>query len=221
MFDTTNLYVTPDDLKSFTRLDSIKNMTDDELIKSILLAQYKIEAFCNQYFYSVDEAKEFDGMDSNLLTLQDRLYEIDSVFINGKSITEKVVLTPDKWGIRLKNEIIFNHNDRQTETITPKFESGVNNIIISGKWGWAVPPNEVKYSACKLAEGLTLIGDDIDSIRAETGVFRRETIGTYTYELKDSKYLTESQSTGDATVDSFLIKYKKGLKKSGMRIGVV
>ncbi|MNC73345.1 hypothetical protein D3C75_1245260 [compost metagenome] len=55
----------------------------------------------------------------------------------------------------------------------------------------------------------------------ESSIYKKQTIGGYSYELKDPKDVIPTESTGDATVDVLLKKYKRDFKKNSMKIGVV
>lgn len=219
-----SFYVTPQDVINFTLLPQVKLMTEGTISQKIQLAQMRIEAYCNQSFFSEEKTLELDGEDSNLLSLKQRIYEIDNVFCDLVDYTSYSKIVNEGFGIRLKKEAILLTNpipSRTGEYPTPKFPQGIGNIILSGKFGWAEIPKEVVFCMNKLTEAYCLFADSPESAMAESGIYKKQTIGGYSYELKDSKDLLPEQSTGDATVDILLKKYKRDEKRRSIKVGVV
>jgi hypothetical protein len=230
-------YLTIDDFLAKTIIPEIIELgaSKPEVIQEKLdLAEMRIDTYCQQDFNSYEKVVELDGNGTAFLPLLQRIYQLNSVFFDYKDHTEKVKINDDNFALKIlsvKPEVQMIDVDYYyglSSGVRPLFDrvatvfiEGVQNIIVDGKFGWESPPKEVVYCTKKLAEAYCLFAGDIESIMAETGIFSKQSMGGYSYTLKETEKAWEIESTGDPTVDTLLKKYRRPIRRKVLGIGAI
>ena len=145
-------------------IPEVVNATNDSLASKIIEAKRLIHNFCCQEFDVNMEAttKYFNGNDSDTLQIYPRCYSLDSVIDSTYNMTDLLNL---KYGNNFsKLEALYpiyglGPRYRVREGIGPyskMFVMGSNNIEITGDWGWASVPDDVKIACMMIVEKLMI-----------------------------------------------------------------
>lgn len=189
-------YATPGEIK--VAFPELVSATDAELQRKEQLARKMINIFCNQIF-DVEEGttKIIQGNASDFLPLPRRMWQLDTVKINGTDdITTSVELN-SKFYVRKKSTIPPVDIKRDVFG-GPYFKSNVY-YHLAGNWGWRFVPEEIKM-ATKI-----LVADyfNDDTLLRQHGVVSAQ-FGDLSYKFAGDLWAT----TGNYDVDLLIAPYK-------------
>lgn len=208
-------YLTIEELKEKTTIDSIKNAPTEDDNRLQLLLDYcssLIDSYVGFKFESeTDTVIYVDGDGEKKLALPKRIYNIISV----KNINDGYMYNSTDLKIVGKNK-------KQILNLKEEFEEGygVENLEVRGDFGWEEVPADVINCLIMLCNGnFDYLGDE-EKLQHATGPFKREKIGNYEYELKaktNSVTGSEIETTGNTQVDLILEHYRE----DNFSIGVI
>lgn len=196
------MYITVDELKQKTNLQEIKDYQNTDFLEILIrLCSHLIDSYVG-YSFTKEEGVSIlvDGEGTSKLFLPKRIInvtlvkdiEIDYVYnINDIKIVN------DRTALYVKNDV---------------FASGIDNIKVVGDFGWEKVPKDVIDAMVILCGSYFYVLQDVDILRIQAGPFKSETIGDYSYQLKDKINSLKGEDeigTGNQLVDQILQKYVK------------
>jgi len=209
-------YVTATELKAFSAVASLIALSDAAVDKLIVRAMRMIDAYCGQTFsLSTSEIEYVNGSGSTIQKLSRRLVTLSLLrFLdiqNGDEIVSAIeiedVFNKNWWleagddKVPLRNRIGKDYNNGLL-----CFPEGSNNIEITGTWGYATVPDEVKDATCLTVE--TIYASQ-QSAGVMSNGFKSEDIGDYSYDKGDMNPDRNRLILPEAQL--LLAKYKKPL----------
>ena len=176
-------YTTATECKAFSSLAEVAAKTDLQLDALIARAEKIINAFTRQNFNAAVKIIRISGTGSRMLMLPERLaiktkvdfLELDDggdVVLNRFEIKDVFNRT---WYLISD----FTFDIPRTRAAFGRFPSTEDNIEVTGTWGYASVPAEVKDATCSIVE--KIVAEEKD-IKAKSSIFKREDIGDYEYE---------------------------------------
>lgn len=166
-------YAAPADCRTFSEAAAVDAKTDGELNTLIARAERLINAYTqNEFNLSGSQSIRLDGSGSRRLILPDRL-----------AVLEELKFQRLDDGTIVKSETtikdVYNRNWWLVSDFV--FPLGFQNILVKGTFGYASVPPEIQDATCSLVERIVLSETDTT---AKSGLYDRERIGDYEYELR-------------------------------------
>lgn len=188
-------WVTKQQCKDFAdEIPEVTGASDTYLDGLISRAERMIKRLTEQDFSSeLATAKDVDGSGNTTLGLDIRLYSIDSIVVDTSIMTDYVYL---KYGdnyslLKFDPDPVYAYRSHRnySSAFSYIFSFGVENITITGDWGWSAVPDDIKTLDKMLVRNLSI--NDANA-RGASGPFLTEKIGDYSYSrssLKDLKIM--------------------------------
>lgn len=166
-------YVTNVEAAAFLGLDSGNAVIMDDLTAKIIFAESLVDDFCNTSFAynAVASAKTFDGSGTDILNLTYPLAALTSIAIVDNTGTVSTTYTSTDFSLRPANSRTGIYRFIQAKDPSVRFPKGIQNVKITGTWGFATVP-----STFKLAIYLTL-KNIYDVIAREAGISKEREFG--------------------------------------------
>ncbi len=191
-------YTTATECKAFSSLAEVAAKTDLQLDALIAKAEKIINAFTRQNFNAVVKSIRISGTGSRMMMLPERLaiktkvefLELDDggdVVLNREEIKD---VFNRSWYLISD----FTFDVPRTRAAFGRFPSTEDNIEVTGTWGYASVPSEVKDATCAIVE--KIVAEEKD-IKAKSSIFQSERIGDYRYD----KFAQPSGKVNDANAE--------------------
>lgn len=180
----------------------LASKTNDEIYAKEKLARKIIEIFCNQSFGFRDSQTKVLKMRemSNLLFVEERLWNLDSVLINNEDdITDQVEIQDDYWLSPLIDFDAGFFTDTKRGILEPSrfFRRGLK-YYVTGDWGWQSVPDNINLAAIML----------INDYFCDTAMLREHGIVSYQLGEKSIQFARDLWgTTGNYDVDILLSDY--------------
>lgn len=181
-------------------------MSDEQLKTAIERAVVKINGFCNRGFFLRPKSLVMDGDGTPVLFLEDwPIHEITSLKMDGRLIEARCYRIYGEFGY-IKYDGCF--------------DKGLGNIELSGSFGYAELPGEVRL-ACILITINELRKNKTIDLDREAGMGTENAIGLKRVKVEDIAIEYEypaavknslRSTTGVAEADAILFKYKKDIE---------
>lgn len=200
--------------KSFSALAEVDACGDT--IQYLRRAQRLVKAHCRQDFWSSELAtqKLIDGNAKNVILLPKRCYAITAVTLDTSSIFSYVKLAYGNNFSQLRYDEQSNYDGVSMEDVLEElsgkfFAKGVENIAITGNWGWASCPDDIEDAVYLVAEKL-LLKDTGSHQKSIASPYTAEKFDDYSYSKK-SDGSTIDYVKDDAEVMALLRDYEWGI----------
>jgi hypothetical protein len=186
-FDVYSQYITDEEFVSiYPEYDATELLGNEDKFNNLEIISRKIiDTYAGQSFHPImGKALTFSGNGKNKIKVGQRLNHINSAFINGEDVTERVSVDRDsKRFVNIREGKFFDKAD----------------VVINGDWGWYSVPENIKQAA-----GLMII-DLEDDIRRETFRYGISRVwqDTSRFEFKEAFFDT----SGNIDVDILLMDY--------------
>ena len=190
-------------------IDSWGDEVSDEEKQAIIdRAEQKIERLTKDFFYAKTFAKYFsgNGKDRLFLGFTADIISVTEILVAGTEL-DTSWWTFDENSVYLDPEAVSGgigdlaelHLRLKTEKVL--FPRGMNNIKVTGTYGWSTCP-----AAIKLATVMLCKAEMDDSLYTRYGDFKSERLGDYSYTRGDDK---RTVSSGILEVDNQLKEYTR------------
>jgi hypothetical protein len=175
--------------------------TNDEIYAKEKLARKIIEIFCNQTFgFRDSQTKIVKGAGRNKLFLEERIFKLDEVLINGEdNITTEVEIDEDYWIAPLVNfDAGFFVDVKRGLTEPSKYFRNGLKYHVTGDWGWESVPDNINLAAMML----------INDYFCDTALLREHGVVGYQLGEKSMQFARDLWgTTGNYDVDLLLADY--------------
>ena len=175
-------YATAQNCKDFSPIVSDSGKTDPQLVALVVRADLIIDAFTKQTFEKETKVLRVTGSGSRMLILPERLAVLDTLKFLDLDDGGTVILSSEEvkdtfnrfWYLIAE----ANFSTPRTRPRFGVFLKREDNIEITGDWGYATVPAEVKNASCLLVEQ-TIV--DANDKAKKSNAFKEEKIGDYFY----------------------------------------
>jgi hypothetical protein len=188
-------YASAADVKAYSAVAEVLAKSDADLAKFVSRAERLINAFTRQNFNKSASKKILvDGTGSQRLPLPERIVTLSqmrflevsdggaiidaSLVVTDVFINKGWVLIAGDEDVYLRRRIGKNYSDDGGII----FPLGKQNIELTGEFGYATVPDEVKDATCAIVERMIV---NEASAKAKQSVFKSESIGDYSYTMAD------------------------------------
>ena len=208
------LYCTIQDLRD--RGLSHDQADNASVLKSILQAMGKIEVFCQRDFWLHYRSLEVDGSGKSTLFLDESpIVEVQRLEIDGTRIDAgDFALYGEEGYVKLIGSNVF------PRAFTPgTFPEGSKNIAVKGLFGFETVPAEVKEACILVTIDVLRNRESEADVAATSAMSTRNAIGLKRAKIedisvefeypRDLKETSKVVSTGNASVDAMLDRFKR------------
>ena len=200
--------------KSFSALPEVDACGDT--IQYLRRAQRLVKAHCKQDFWysALATARLVDGNAKNVIQLPVRCYSITAVTMDSGDIYDYVKLEHSNNFTLLRYDAGSSYDEVSIGDVlvtkTGKFfTKGVENLSITGNWGWASCPDDVEDATYLVAEKLVL-KDANSHQKSIASPYTSEKFDDYSYSKKQDGS-TIDYVKDDAEVMALLRDYEWGI----------
>jgi hypothetical protein len=214
-------YLTIDELKQKSVIDSIRNAGTEDDMRLQLLLDYctaLIDAYVGFSFTPMlNKTIYFDGDDTKKITLPYRIINIISVTALTHDYPFNALVDGHPYVYNNTDMRIVGSRQNQILNLRERFQEGEDNLEIICDFGWDTVPDEIINCLVVLCNAnYDYLGDE-EKLSLASGPFKSEKIANYEYQIKDTSK-SENSTTGNAQVDAILEYYQD---QEDFSIGVV